>query len=113
MSRLTAPLLGKLLPAFAAELEAALRRDEEITLADQISNLPIREPCRCGDESCGGFFTGQRPQTLWRMGRKIVSPAVDEGMVMLEVVDGMIMFVSVLDRPSVRDALAEAFPLEP
>lgn len=110
MGRLTAPLLGQLLPSFAAELEASLLRDQEATLAAQIVNLPIREPCRCGDSSCSGFFTAQRPQTLWRVGRKVVTPAMSQGMVILEVTDGMIMFVGVLECDALRQALAQAFP---
>lgn len=85
-------------------------RDQEATLAAQIINLPIREPCRCGDSSCSGFFTAQRPQTLWRVGRKVVTPAMSQGMVILEVTDGMIMFVGVLECDALRQALAQAFP---
>lgn len=113
MGRLTAPLLGQLLPAFAAELESALLRDQETTLAEQIINLPIKGPCRCGDNSCSGFFTAQRPQTLWRTGRKVVTPAMSQGLVILEISDGMIMFVGVLECEALREALTRAFPNEP
>ena len=110
MRRPTMPLLGHLLPAFAAELEAALRHDDEDDLAAQISTLPIKAICECGDELCASFLIGGRSPTVRRTGREVLSPQVIEGMVILEVVDGSITWVQVLERSSVREALSRAFP---
>lgn len=109
MGRLTAPVLGQVLPAFAAELENALRAQGEEGLAAQISTLRISSLCQCDDDFCSSFHTGERAQTIWRGGRQRITPGLSEGMVILEVVDGKILFVEVLDRVSIRDALARAF----
>lgn len=109
MSRLTAPLLGDLLPLFAEELDAALRAIWEVDLADQVRFLPIKRLCPCGDESCGSFYTGQRAQTIWRTGRKHLTPRILEGMTYVEVIDGVIVFVGMLDRPHERGILHERF----
>lgn len=108
MSKLTPPLLGDLLPSLAAELDASLREACEIELADQVPFLPIKRLCDCGDDSCASFYTGQRAQTIWRTGRKHLSPRLMEGMAFLEVCDGVIVFVGMLDRPVERETLRGA-----
>jgi hypothetical protein len=55
----------ELLPAFAAELERALRADGKDELADQVAGLVIESLCGCGDDFCSSFYTGVRPVGAW------------------------------------------------
>jgi len=54
------PLID-VLPAFAAELDRALRADDAADLADQVRGLSIAAVCSCGDDFCSSFYTGPRP----------------------------------------------------
>ena len=58
--------LVDLLPAFAAELEHALRANCEHQLTDQVASLAIEFPRGCGDDDfCSSFYT---VCTEWRVG---------------------------------------------
>jgi hypothetical protein len=97
--------LVDLLPAFAAELEHALRADGEHQLADQVASLVIESPCGCGDDFCSSFYTGARPDGSWSPSLRTVTPAVATGMVILDVVDDVIRYVEVLHCNDVKAAL--------
>lgn len=101
---LPTPLVD-LLPAFAAELEDALRADGEHELADQVASLVIESPCGCGDDFCSSFYTGARPEGLWGPSLRTVTPAVAIGMVILDVVDDVIRYVEVLYCDDVKAVL--------
>jgi hypothetical protein len=86
------PLLGSVLPRFAAELESALAQDDP-DLATQVHGLPIGRICRCGDPTCMTFdIPGRR--------RRDYSYSVE-----LEELSGMVL-VDVAERGRVRTALA-------
>jgi hypothetical protein len=95
----------ELLPAFAAELERALRADGKDELADQVAGLVIESLCGCGDDFCSSFYTGVRPVGAWGPALRNVTPAVATGMVILDVVDDRIRYVEVLDRGDVKAVL--------
>jgi hypothetical protein len=98
--------LVDLLPAFAAELEHALRADGEHELADRVAGLAIESPCGCGDDLCSSFYTGARPNGEWGASHRNVTPTVPTGMVILDVVDGRIRYVEVLHRDDLKAVLA-------
>ena len=94
------PLLAEKLPDLAAELERLLREQGRPDLAEQIPTLPITAACPCEVEGCGSFYTG-RPMKRWfRRGRQV--PAGD---LVVDTIDGEIVFIEVLGRPDVRAAL--------
>lgn len=103
--RLPLPLID-LLPAFAAELDRALRADDAADLADQVRGLSITAVCRCGDDFCSSFYTGPRPDGPWGQTHRNVSPEVAAGMIVLDVVDDQIRYVEVLDRADVKSIMA-------
>jgi hypothetical protein len=93
----------ELLPDFGAELERGLRDDGEDTLVSQVPSLRIDKVCGCGDDFCASFSTGPKPNGTWGEGHRNVTPRVDAGMVILDVVNGVIRYVEVLWRDDVRE----------
>jgi hypothetical protein len=95
-----APLVRERLPALAAELERLLHEQNRPDLAEQIDSLRITAVCPCELESCGSFHTG-RPMKRWfRRGKQ-----VPVGDLVVDTIDGEIVFVEVLGRPEVRAVL--------
>ena len=103
-----APLLVDLVPHLAAELEAALAKDGDEALAGQVGSLRIEQLCGCGDDFCASFYTGPKPDGSWGPGHENVLPSIDDGMVVLDVVDGIIRYVEVLHRDDVRQIILPA-----
>jgi hypothetical protein len=94
------PLLREKLPALAAELDRGLREQGRPDLAEQIPTLRITAVCPCEVEGCGSFYTG-RPMKRWfRRGKQVVV-----GDLVVDSIDGEVVFVEVLGRPDVRSAL--------
>ncbi len=92
--------MSSLLPELAAELDRSLRQQGRPDLAEQVPSLRIVAVCPCEVEGCGSFYTG-RPMKRWfRRGRQV--PAGD---LVVDTIDGEIVFVEVLGRPEVRAAL--------
>jgi hypothetical protein len=96
----TLQLLCHAAPAFAAELEDALREADRPDLAEQVATLGIREVCRCEVEGCASFYTAMPMKRWFRRGKQV--PA---GELVVDTIDGEIVYVEVLDRPDVRAAL--------
>jgi hypothetical protein len=94
------PLLREKLPALAVELDRGLRAQGRSDLAEQIPTLRITAVCPCEVETCASFYTG-RPMKRWfRRGKQ-----VPVGDLVVDSIDGEIVFVEVLGRPDVRSAL--------
>jgi hypothetical protein len=94
------PLLRERAPAFAAELEEALRAEGKPELADQVDGLRIAALCSCEVAGCASFSTVMPMKRWFRRGA-----LVPVGEVVVNTIDGEIAFVEVLDRPDVRAAL--------
>jgi hypothetical protein len=93
-------LVADALPDLATELERLLRDEGRPDLADQVASLEITNVCRCEVESCGSFYTG-RPMKRWfRRGKQLAV-----GDLVVDTIDGEIVYVEVLGRPDVRAAL--------
>jgi hypothetical protein len=98
-------LLGETLPEFAQELQRLLRAQKP-ELAVQVPMLEIIEGCGCGDDFCASFYTQPKPNGAYGPGHDtLLLDTAAPGMLMLDVVDGVISFVEVLYRPDVRQKL--------
>jgi hypothetical protein len=96
----TVRLLVNAAPSFASELEDGLRAAGRPDLAEQVPTLPVREVCRCEVEGCASFYAG-RPMKRWfRRGKQ-----VPVGDLVVDTIDGEIVYVEVLERPDLRAAL--------
>lgn len=93
------PLVRDVHPVFSAELVSALDADEERWLAIAAKDIRIVAPCGCDSENCQSFYTAPPPTGSYGPGHRNVMPPFDAGMVVLDVVDGQIMFVEILDQP--------------
>ncbi len=94
------PLVIDRLPAVASELEQGLRGKGRPDLAEQVGSLRISAVCRCDVEGCGSFYTGRPLKRWFRRGKQI-----SVGDLVVDTIDGVIVFVEVLGRPDVRAAL--------
>lgn len=95
----------ELFPAFAAELETLCRSEGRADLAEQVGALPVVARCDCGQANCAHFYTAPPPKGSYGPGHANVVLPADRGLVVLDVVNGRIAAVEVLDRPDVKQAL--------
>jgi hypothetical protein len=98
------PLLREIYPDLCTELIALLNAEGLSDLGVCAHDLRIVAPCRCGDDFCQSFYTAPPPNGPYGPGHRNVTLAPEQGMIILDVVDGRIMFVEVLDHPPLRDA---------
>lgn len=103
-------LLTEILPQFARELEELLQRQGKFDLAAQVSTLTVIDRCRCGDDFCSSFYTQPKPQPSYGPGLDSFDLDAETGMVVLDVVAGVIVHVEVLNRDDIRKPLLAAFP---
>jgi hypothetical protein len=98
-------LLAETLPEFAQELQRLLQTQKP-ELAVQVPILKIVEGCGCGDGFCASFYTQPKPNGAYGHGHDtLLLDTEAPGMLILDVVDGVISFVEVLYRPDVRQKL--------
>lgn len=98
-------LLIETLPALAQELQQLLQAKNKPELAAQVPALKIVEACCCGDDFCASFYTQPKPKGSYGPGHDTLVLEPAEGMLILDVVDGVIAFVEVLYRPDIRRKL--------
>jgi hypothetical protein len=98
-------LLAETLPEFAQELQRLLQTQKP-ELAVQVPILKIVEGCGCGDDFCASFYTEPKPHGAYGPGHDtLLLDTEAPGMLILDVVDGVISFVEVLYRLDVRQKL--------
>ena len=102
--------LADTLPEFELELERLLARAGEPELAAQVSGLVIVDRCRCEDGFCASFYTQPKPEGRYGPDHDCIDLDANEGMVVLDVVAGMIAHVEVLNRDDVRTKLTAQIP---
>jgi hypothetical protein len=103
-------LLTDTLPEFATDLRQLLIEQGEPALAAQVAGLMIRDRCRCGDDFCATFYTEPKPNGADGPSHRNVALIPEEGKLILDVVDGEIACVEVLDRNDVREKLYVVLP---
>jgi hypothetical protein len=94
------PLLAATVPGFATELEEGLRAIDRPDLAGQVPALRIREVCRCEVEGCASFYTAAPMKRWFRRGKQ-----VPVGELVVDTIDGEIVYVEVLERPELKALL--------
>jgi hypothetical protein len=81
-------------------------------LAAQVHGLMILDRFRCGDDFCATFYTHSKPDGAYGPGHQNVLLAPHEGTIIVDMVDGEIECVEVLDRPDVREKLIPVLPAD-
>ncbi|MFJ9833377.1 hypothetical protein ACIRU2_18640 [Streptomyces sp. NPDC101169] len=94
------PLVRDVFPDLVAELIALLEDEGERELALCAWDLRLVAMCDCGDDFCQSIHTAVRPKgEPYGEGHRCVPLLPEEGMLVLDVVQGRIMYIEVLDRP--------------
>ena len=91
-------LVREVFPDLLVELVALLEEEGEFELAICAWDLRLIAECGCGDDFCQSFYTEVRPEGKYGPGHRCVPLSPSEGMLILDVVDGRIMYVEVIDR---------------
>jgi hypothetical protein len=100
-------LLTETLPEFAQELQRLLQ-DQKPELAVQVLTLKIVGACGYGDDFCASFYTQPKPERAYGPGHdSVLLDTAAPGMLILDIVDGVISFVEVLYRPDIRQKLVD------
>ncbi|WP_234327435.1 hypothetical protein [Streptomyces sp. NRRL WC-3742] len=98
-------LVREVYPELVAELVALLVAEGEVTLALSAHDMRLVAPCGCGDDFCQSFKTAPHPDGRpYGPGHRCVPLLPSRGMLVLDAVDGRIVYVEVLDRPPLHDA---------
>jgi hypothetical protein len=105
-----APRLIDILPELAHELESLLKTEGESDLAAQVATLQIVGRCHCGDDFCATFYVQPKPKGAYGPGHRNISLDPEEGMLILDVVDGRIAEVEVLYRDEIREKIHALLP---
>ena len=103
-------LITEAFPQFANELEQSLREQGELELAAQVPTLRVVDRCRCGDGFCSSFYTRPKPEGKYGPDHRCIDLHAAKGMLILDVVAGIIAHVEVLNRGDIREVLIAAFP---
>ena len=107
---MTISTIAELFPTFLTELEALLTREGRVDLAQHIGRLAVLDRCRCGESNCAHFYTAPKPVGSYGPGHENLMLPVERGLVVLDLVDGTIVGVEVLDRPDVKAPLDRYLP---
>jgi len=75
-----------------------------------VPGLSIVDRCRCGDDFCASFYTLPKPDGNYGSGHDCFDLDAEKGMIVLDVVNGCIAHVEVLNRDDVRRELIAALP---
>lgn len=102
--------VADLFPAFLAELQTLLLREKRPDLSQQLGQLPVVDRCRCGDADCSHFYTAPKPSGSYGPGHENLMLPTKQGLVVVDLVDGTIVGIEVLDRPDVKVALDRYLP---
>ena len=102
--------LTEALPAFERELNELLLARGEKELAGQTAKLAIVDRCRCGDGFCASFYTLPEPEGSYGPSLRCIDLDATEGTVIIDVVEGDIAHVEVLNRGEIRKLLLSLFP---
>ncbi|WP_235614474.1 hypothetical protein [Streptomyces ambofaciens] len=108
------PLLRDVFPDLVAELTALLQDEGESELAVCARDLRLVEECGCGDGFCQSIRTADHPRGRpYGPGHRCVPLSPSTGMLILDVVDGRIVYIEVLDRPPLLRLEERAQPKGP
>jgi hypothetical protein len=103
-------LVIDMFPLLSEELLQLLEDAGEADLASQVSALSIVDRCRCGDDFCASFYTQPKPKGAYGPGHRNIALTPAKGMLILDIVDGVIANVEVLYRNDIREKLLAILP---
>ncbi|MCX4750298.1 hypothetical protein OG455_33115 [Kitasatospora sp. NBC_01287] len=97
------PLLRDVFPDLVAELSALLAAQGERESAITVLDVRLVRECGCASDPCQSLWTADHPAGQpFGAGYRCVPLLTDSGMLNLDVVDGRIVYIEVLDRAPLR-----------
>ncbi|MET7688434.1 hypothetical protein ABZT06_10710 [Streptomyces sp. NPDC005483] len=97
------PLVREVFPDLVDELAALLEAEGERDLAVCVRDVRLVGECGCGDDFCQSIRTADHPRGQpFGPGHRCVPLLPSSGELILDVVDGRIMYVEILGRPPLR-----------
>ncbi|MFE2279693.1 hypothetical protein ACFXAE_21145 [Streptomyces sp. NPDC059454] len=97
------PLVHDVFPDLVAELTTLLEDEREHEPAIVVRDVRLVAMCDCGDDFCQSIRTAAHPKGKpYGEGHRCVPLSPSEGMLVLDVVDGRIMCIEILDRAPMR-----------
>ncbi|KOG39203.1 hypothetical protein, partial [Streptomyces resistomycificus] len=97
------PLVREVFPDLVDELAALLEEEGERELAITVRDVRLVGDCGCGDDFCQSIRTADHPQGQpFGPGHRCVPLMPAQGMLVLDVVKGRIMYIEILERPPLR-----------
>ncbi|MFE1840244.1 hypothetical protein [Streptomyces sviceus] len=97
------PLVRDVFPELVDELAELLRAEGEHSLALCVRDVRLVAGCGCGDDFCQSLRTAEHPPGQpFGPGHRCVPLLPARGDLILDVVDGRIMYIEILDRPPMR-----------
>ncbi len=103
-------LLPQALPEFSSELETLLLQSGRTALAAQVAQVWMVDRCRCGNDFCATFYTAPKPQGKYGPKHENIELSPKNGMIIVDLIDGVIQCVEVLYRDAVRSELQSIMP---
>ena len=103
-------LLVDCLPEFSDELRSLSLEAGLPEVAEQVDQLQLVDRCRCGDDFCATFYTAAKPKGSYGPSHRNVELPAEQGMIILDLVDGRVHCVEVLYRDEIRQRLQDLFP---
>lgn len=103
-------LVSEALPEFSVELQELLTAAGQSSLAAAVPTLRIVDRCRCGDGFCATFYTQPKPKGAYGPGHGTIELEPKQGMLILDIVNGVIACVEALQRNELRKKLLAMFP---
>ncbi|WP_189702468.1 hypothetical protein [Streptomyces chromofuscus] len=102
------PLVREVFPDLIAELTALLEDEGERELAICAWDLRLVDECGCSDDFCQSIRTADHPRGQpYGSGHRCVPLSPSKGMLILDIVDGRIMYIEILDRPPMHRQSAQ------
>ncbi|MFF7880696.1 hypothetical protein ACH40F_09580 [Streptomyces sp. NPDC020794] len=103
------PLVRDVFPDLVAELATLLEEEGERELAIRVRDVRLVGECGCGDDFCQSIQTADHPQGQpYGPGHRCVPLMPSKGMLILDVVDGRIMYIEIIDRPPMHRRMAQS-----
>lgn len=94
--------LADCMPEFSDELRSLALQSGRPEIAEQLVRMRIVDRCRCGDDFWATFYTGEKPQGGYGPNQETIELPAETGMILLDLVNGLVRCVEVLYRDDIR-----------
>ena len=87
-------LMKSIFPDLVNKIKQVFAEQDRRDLYEQINDLVIVSLCKCGEESCGSFYTVDPPDENTE--HKVEDFVIVHGQITVEVYDGKVTYIEIL-----------------